>query len=401
MDRIPLHTGSDRLPPLLPPGPEASLLLAAARWPCGTGGDAPPPSRSPIEPAALAAAQRHSLVPALHAYLAEADPDAVTDALREARRRCTLATLRQRAALRRLLGALAEKGVEALVLKGLALSLQLYGAADLRPAVDIDLLVAPERAEQAGRVLEALGFRPASRIDVRRLTRLTKDAIYLGPDGVAVELHWRPLRNRRLLDWRFADLWAERETLRADDAELHTLPRDRNAVFLALHGIHHGWQKLRWLADIALLLRGEGAVEGALDRARRDRALPAMLHTLVLAHRLIGLPLSPDHVAAWRASRRAAAIDATVLAWNERRADRRPGLVPPWLGEHWMERRAHLLLCPDAASVVEELAILFRSPADRDAFPLPDRLDWLYPVLRPAMLLARAARGYRARRDDG
>lgn len=377
---------------LLPPGRAADILRAAANWPHGDG---LPSVDGPLDPAVQRLASRHSLLPSLYAWVRQSHPDSMTEELKRARYQSSFVCLGQLALLKKMLTAFESAGIRVLVLKGQALSAQLYGVPDLRPSVDIDLLIDPDRKEQAHDILISLGFRPASQVDIYTLARLTKDALYRSPHGIIVEMHWRLDRNRRLLDWTFSTLWAERETVRADTLEMHTLPSARNAVFLTLHGIHHGWQRLRWLADIALLLRDPEQVRQALVQADRDRARPALLHALALAHHVLAMPLADEHLRDWAACPRAAAIDRLVASWNAVRARPDNGRLPLWLGERWMERRVHLRLCPDWASRFEELSLIFCSTTDRDTYPLPAGLNWLYPVLRPVMLLGRLVRDRR------
>ncbi|WP_431860983.1 nucleotidyltransferase domain-containing protein [Azospirillum sp.] len=382
-----------RLARLLPEGPESDLLRAAALWPhCRP--DAPLPY--PPDPAALLAlAERHGMAPPLHALLSARGTHPAGTPLRDARRRAGVRAMRQAAAVRRVTGALADAGIDVLVLKGIALSQLLYGAPDLRPAVDIDLLVARERALDAHRVLETLGYRLSSVMTVEELLALTKDAIYHG-DGGTIELQWRPMRNRLLLPWDFAALWAERITVRPFGIEVHTLAPARYAVFLTVHGVHHGWERLRWLADVALLLRDPGDVDAALAQAEQDGSAPALLHALALAHAELDAPFADRHREAWLADRRAATIDRVVATWT--RARRSPSRLPVWVREQFMLRQADLLLCPDLRSRIEEVRILFRSPTDRTLFRLPAGLAFLYPLLRPVLLAVRLLRGDQQRR---
>lgn len=340
--------------------------------------------------ALIAAAVRHALLPALHRHLSDRCPDRATGRLTAARRQAGLRALAQAAALKRMLAALRAAGVDTLVVKGLALSQMLYGTHDLRPAVDIDLLVPPGRAGEAHRVLLACGYVPVSATPVGELGRLTKDALYRGEGGM-VELHWRLMRNRFVLPWAFEALWAERETVAVLGIDMPTLSRPRYAVFLALHGVHHGWERLRWLADVALLLWDPGDARRALAQADADGVRPVLLHALGLSHVEFGMPLLPEHRAAWLGCRRARALDRFVARWSRLRHSRgREDSALAAARERWWQRRGDFLLCFTLESGIEEIRTLFRSTTDRDFLRLPTALAWLYPVLRPGVLAARA-----------
>lgn len=378
--------------PVLVGGPNAALLRSAALWPRQA-----PDSVPPVQDGAalVAEARHHGLLPALQRSLSGRFPDAALPGLREGCRQAGLRALRQAVATRRLLAALRDAGIDALVVKGLALSQLLYGAHDLRPSIDIDLLVPPGRVQEAHRILLACGYAQAGAAPVGQLGRLTKDAMYRG-DGGIVELHWRLVRNDTVLRWDFETLWAGRETVTVLGVEMPTLSRPHYAVFLALHGVHHGWERLRWLADVALLLWEPAEAGRALAQAAEDGARPVLLHALALAHAEFGMPLAPEHRAEWLGCRRARALDRFVAGWNRQRQAGlrgRPSILAVPL-EKWRQRRADFLICPTAASRLEEVRILFRSPADRDFLLLPAALGWLYPVLRPGFLAARMVSGY-------
>ncbi len=56
------------------------------------------------------------------------------------------------------LDAMAEAGIRTVMLKGAAIATRLYDSSELRPAGDVDLLVAPSQASAAAQVLTRLGF---------------------------------------------------------------------------------------------------------------------------------------------------------------------------------------------------------------------------------------------------
>lgn len=61
--------------------------------------------------------------------------------------------------LREVLAALADGGIDALVLKGSALAYEIYEAPEHRPRGDTDLLISREALEKTRQALDALGFR--------------------------------------------------------------------------------------------------------------------------------------------------------------------------------------------------------------------------------------------------
>lgn len=165
-------------------------------------------------------------------------------------------------------------GVPVLLHKGVVLSHLLFADVGLRPTKDLDIVIPPETYFQAKHGLTELGYRgplayTGKLLDsswetffLRRLHHVT----YEHPEsGVSVELHWRlspdyrgdalePLVWRSLRDYPFFGV-----TVRVLAEPL---------LFRALcdHGAAHGWFRLKWLFDLAVLLdRGDGAAAGHLS----------------------------------------------------------------------------------------------------------------------------------------
>jgi hypothetical protein len=103
----------------------------------------------------------------------------------------TIGQARQLSALREVLQCLDNAGVPVLVFKGMALRLTLYAQPQLRPALDIDLLVQPDFRQAAVHALLEYGLRAApegASID-HELAFMLRD--------VALDLHWQLFRAGR------------------------------------------------------------------------------------------------------------------------------------------------------------------------------------------------------------
>src|SRR5262249_51988301 len=130
-----------------------------------------------------------------------------------------------------------------------------------------------------------------------------KDVQYVhAAGGTPLELHHRLADSPRLLAREFAALWEDRETVRVGDAAVGTLSRRALALYLCVHGAGHAWERLRWLVDLAALLRAPGSADAALADADAAGLGPVMLHALMLAHDWLGLAVDEAHLARARAS---------------------------------------------------------------------------------------------------
>jgi Uncharacterised nucleotidyltransferase len=153
------------------------------------------------------------------------------------------------------LDALRNAGVEALLLKGVALARLLYRENEHRGSYDIDLLVAPEDFELAGQTLTDLGY-----VDFVKTSGLepfaadphavlwTRSSGPLGP--AAIDLHWR-------LPGCGADpqvVWDElrlRQTAIEVGGVRAAVPnRAGLALHAALHAAQHGPQDAKAIGDL-------------------------------------------------------------------------------------------------------------------------------------------------------
>jgi hypothetical protein len=156
--------------------------------------------------------------------------------------------------LLRLIGLLAEEGVEALPYKGPVMAELLYGDAGVRQSVDLDLLVRPRDVEAAMSALAIAGFRQASclGVDIGRLLASESEVAFESPDETfLIDLHWR-------LGPRFAqaslgadDLFAHARQSTFLGKELSVLSRVDLFVVLCVHGSHsHRWDELELVAAL-------------------------------------------------------------------------------------------------------------------------------------------------------
>jgi len=170
--------------------------------------------------------------------------------------------------LNRVLDALADSGVQGLLLKGAALAHTIYPSPVMRPRVDTDLLIPDALREIADRVLSRLGYDKQNAVTGRLVTyqRSYAHRDRFGIDHV-LDIHWRISNTQvfsRALDYgtlegrstRVPALGEQAETLCCADALLlacmhrvHHLHRPYRAGGMSMRG-----ERLIWLYDMHLLL---------------------------------------------------------------------------------------------------------------------------------------------------
>lgn len=150
----------------------------------------------------------------------------------------------------------AQQGIRALSVKGPALAMEIYGTPGMRSNHDLDMLVDIIQLDQAVELFIQDGWiwyeRDVLVTPKRKAEILHLQNHYLFTKGeMCVELHWR------LLPWdsdSFEQLWASRRQVMLGGAEIATLGVVPQLHHLVYHGVRHGFHRMKWLADLAVLL---------------------------------------------------------------------------------------------------------------------------------------------------
>jgi hypothetical protein len=186
---------------------------------------------------------------------------------------------------------LKDAGLRHVFLKGPVLAEQLFGRRLLRTCKDVDVLVSRRDLRRAHQALKTAGFHPAvsnwrAALRLPLTASFQKDALYLGPRGENLELHWRTDVAECLVD----DLAAiPPATASLQGHDLPVLPDALNCVYLCHHAAKHGWNRLRWLLDIPLFLKARGLNEESVLLAASANGTDLVVReALHLAHALLG-----------------------------------------------------------------------------------------------------------------
>lgn len=141
------------------------------------------------------------------------------------------------------------EGIDAILLKGAAIAAWLYDG-QVRPYLDVDLLVSPAQFDQATQVLGELGY--AHWLEGADLSELgPKERELIGPDGVCIDLHLGfvgipgpPQRCWDILTKRTVSF------LLAGAVQVRVLDIPARALHLALHLAQNGPVDAKALADL-------------------------------------------------------------------------------------------------------------------------------------------------------
>jgi hypothetical protein len=378
------------------PDPELDLLLGLLRSAIGSGPGTAPPPRSRIDWDAFGArVARHCAGPLLHARLPAESRAEIPEATLRGWAEASLANTRRALAQAAALAALAQRldgaGIPFISVKGPLLAQQLYGGPGLRRAGDLDLLVAPADADRADAFMRSEGFartRPDFELSPRQArayAAVQYEYEYVGGrDRMRVELMWR-------LEGLPPDetIWDGAPRAEVAGRSIRVLPPDANACYLMLHGARHGWYRLFWLVDAALLLRGGRTDwDAAMARARAARTERALQQGASLAGSLLGAPV-PDALVPGARERRPV---ARLAAEARRQIALDPSAARG--AREWLRQLAYRVRLQRGWR--GRLAVLkphLVSLSSWKAVRLPDSLFPLYHVLTPFLWAGRRLAG--------
>lgn len=239
-------------------------------------GRADPPPVWAGGPDALRATVSHHRAWLVLARHGPAVPGLPPELLAEAARRRDVARRRQLQADADLSGcaaALDAAGVPWACFKGPVLAAVYQRAGEDRGAVDLDLLVPPDRLGDALRALSSAGAGLLSRNFTLLRRELPGEVALLARHGTTVDLHWavvnRVLRRRRTRI-STAALLAAAQPVELAGRAVPGLQRDEALVHVCLHAALAGASRLSWLLDVTLSAQ-DRPVDWARVRATAER----------------------------------------------------------------------------------------------------------------------------------
>jgi hypothetical protein len=161
--------------------------------------------------------------------------------------------------------AFAKEGINPLIIKGPASSLQLYGNPITREYTDIDLVIAPNQFYQALKIMESIGYCEKSGLsylpDSRDLSKeyfLVQKIHHLvftsSQSPFRIELHnafFSGVNNSKYTTERVIGRGVK---LVYQGVTYHAPSIIDHVLLLIIHGSKHAWSQLHWLIDIVAVL---------------------------------------------------------------------------------------------------------------------------------------------------
>jgi len=179
-------------------------------------------------------------------------------------------------------------GIKTMVLKGAALIPLYFKDLSIRPQNDVDILVYPESALTAVKILNDSGWRIKGKFK-RKITKETlnvRNSLNFENGTVSsVDLHWHALAE--CIDpGADRDFWKHAQSLEIDGIKTHVMSHEDQLYLTCVHALRHQpqWEPLssvNWIADCMYILR-ESVHKIDFNRMRDQ----ARSHSLILPLRI-------------------------------------------------------------------------------------------------------------------
>jgi hypothetical protein len=304
---------------------------------------------------------------------------------------------------------LENEGVFVLAFKGPSLAMAVYGGLSLRQCQDLDLLIRKEQLVKGAHLMKSWGFQATPTPAMPQITPYLcrpenpehvergQEIPFCATDGTYyIDLRWQ-LGDRfwRSFSPDVEKLWDRVERQDLPQGSVSTPCREDLFLALCAHGTRHRWLCLKWLLDVAELLHKAGTLDWSRieEMARiRPGAGAAASVAVILARDLLEVPV-PAEVerilpTTGRTLALAEAVRRELLLGGQTSGDEHTTLLA-------LEPRSLARMNYRAIRIMRYPESLFRQifvevdPKDRSLIRLPQRLQFLYHLIRPARLIVK------------
>jgi hypothetical protein len=280
------------------------------------------------------------------------------------------------------------QNIPALPYKGPVLASQIYENIALRPFTDLDVLVQTADLPRAKRLLLDEGYSitwpemPLSSAleKVHLRTKYNYQFTHLDRQ-ITLELHWGVSPNYFSFPSSPQWLWQGLETVTLAGIEMLAFPIEKLLLILCVHGGNHLWDRVGWICDISELVCRYPALNW--DIVFRDAAefgvRRLLMSGLGLAQELLEADL-PNEI------RKRIAADAEVKWLTRNMIERFANFR--WSGSGVLDIPLYHLRARERFQDKANYCLQMTTPTIKDwsFVSLPDRLNFLYYLIRPVRL---------------
>ena len=209
----------------------------------------------------LQIARRHGVLPLLYWQLKDICPKVVPPnvlaQLQENFSTNAKKNLALTAELLKIIKLFQQNGIPIIPFKGSILAISVYKSLGLREFVDLDILVPEQFVLESSKLLKLQGYEPDFNISDTQIidyAKVNNEQMYWHEGKqVTVDLHWellpKPFPSYSTL------AWSSKEQVYLGSTAVQSISAETLLLFLCAHGAKHSWSPLKFLVDIAELIR--------------------------------------------------------------------------------------------------------------------------------------------------
>jgi hypothetical protein len=280
-----------------------------------------------------------------------------------------------------LLEALESQEIPVIPFRGPTLAALAYGDVTLRQFMDLDILVHPQDISKVKDFLQSFGYRLAYRLTEKQerihLHR-TCEFTFIHSHRTMLDIHWRFAADYMGTSLNPESMFARAVLINLQGKRVYSLALDDLLLVLCAHGVFHGWSNLAMVTDVARLVEAQETWDwaGLVRQAGKLGMRRSLALGLSLASELLAAPV-PEGILE-EAERDPAIPALRSQAKKNLFADPRGSLV---LAASWFHLRTKERL-KDKLDYLR-IRALIPTVEDWQWVYLPDRLYWVYFLLRP------------------
>jgi predicted nucleotidyltransferase len=288
----------------------------------------------------LELAEEHGVLGLLSKRVAPAQhgsvPPAAREKLRTRMRAQQLFVLGLTADLFQILEEFDRNNIEAILVKGPVVSLLAYGDPATRNYADLDLLVRHRQILATTQCMQQLGYEADIPENAIEAGKIPGEYVFKrNGRPQLIELHTEPTFRYYPRPMRIEEMYSRRRRVKLDGREIPALSIEDELLLNCIHGGKHFWERLMWIADIALI--GARNLEISWDKvfkAAEEVGAERMLCVgLQLTKELLGAKLPAEIQNRVTRDPEVQPLCAQIIGWLPM-----AGLAPPSLRERALFR---------------------------------------------------------------
>jgi hypothetical protein len=271
--------------------------------------------------------------------------------------------------------------------KGPALAEALYHTIAMREFQDLDVLVQPQDVYVARDLLYSKGYSSVNFVPLTHAQEVIQlqyqhHARFLHAiDNITLELHWQ-ITPKYLSIIDPQRIWTQLKTGKLVGQPILQLAPEELLLVLSLHGGNHGWTRLKWICDVAELVRTHPQMDWdvVLAQSRIMRMRRILSLGLLLAHELLDAEIPHPIMQQMRSDATSHTLVRAISKGILEQADK--SCVP------FQQPIFHLQILESLRSQLRYCICMFiPNINDWRLIPLPNFMHNLYYVIRPLRLL--------------